>query len=222
MAAPSQTPRVLLADDHQIVRDGVRRLIESKLGWTVVAEAADGREAVDLARRLKPDIAVLDLMMPGLNGVEAIRQIKRDAPETETLIFSGSQTEETILSVFEAGARSYLLKTDPHEHILAALQALAQHKPYFTPQVGEIVFARMLSGKKTAPAETPEKGQLTAREREIVQLLAEGRSNKDVADLLKISVKTAETHRAAIMRKLKLESFADLVRYAVRNHIIEA
>jgi len=224
MATPESTPplRILLADDHQIVRDGVRRLIETQAGWSVVGEASDGREAVALAAKLRPDIAVLDLWMPELNGLEATRQIRRDSPMTEVLIFSGAQTEEMVLSVYEAGARSCLLKTEPKDRLLEALRTLSLHKPYFTPEVAEIVFARFLSGGKSAPVEaTPDRGRLTAREREIVQLLAEGKSNKEVANTLKISVKTAEAHRAAIMRKLGFETFSDLVRYAIRNQIIQ-
>lgn len=214
--------RILLADDHQMVRDGMRRLIEAQPGWSVVAEADNGRDAVALTVQHQPEVAVLDFSMPGLNGLEATRQIKRQSPDTEILIFTGGHNEETILSVFEAGARSFLLKTDAKEDILSAIRALAQHKSYFTPEVGEIVFARLLSGRKGSPEAQPERGRLTAREREIVQLVAEGRSNKEVADTLKISVKTAETHRAAIMRKLELGNLSDLVRYAIRNGIIQA
>ena len=211
--------RIFLADDHQMVRDGVRRLIESQPGWSVVGEADNGRDAVARILDLKPDIAVLDLGMPDLNGLEVTRQVKHHMPGTEVLIFTGAMSEDMVLSVFEAGARSFLLKTEDKEHILAALRALAMHTTYFTPEVGEIVFARLLSGRKKDEADT--RGRLTAREREIVQLVAEGRSNKEVADTLGISVKTAETHRAAIMRKLELGNLSDLVRYAIRNGIIQ-
>lgn len=222
MPTPKPSLRILIADDHQMVRDGIRRLIETEPTWTVVGEADNGRDAVALVNQLKPDIAVLDMGMPGLNGLEATRQIKHDVPSTEVLIFTGVQNEETVLAVFEAGARSYLLKTEGKEHIAAALRALAEHKTYLTPEVGEIVFARLLSGRKGTPEGETDRGRLTAREREIVQLVAEGRSNKEVADTLKISVKTAETHRAAIMRKLELGNISDLVRYAIRNGIIQA
>lgn len=204
-----------------MVRDGIRRLIESQPGWSVIAEADNGRDAVALVAELKPDIAVLDLGMPGLNGLEATRQIKHATPETEVLIFTGAQSEDIVLSIFEAGARSYLLKTEDKDHIIAALRALGEHKTYFTPEVGEIVFARLLSGKKAKAEDTPVHGRLTSREREIVQLVAEGRSNKEVADAFGISVKTVETHRAAIMRKLELGNLSDLVRYAIRNGIIQ-
>jgi two-component system response regulator NreC len=212
--------RVLIADDHQVMRKGVRAVVELQEGWTVCGEASTGREAVEMADRLRPEIVVMDVQMPELNGLEATRQIKKIAPETEVLMFTGLETEELVRQVFEAGARSYILKTDGKEQLEAALRSLATHKSYFTTQVGEILFAKFLTGKQKE--EDTGEGRLTDREREIVQLLAEGRSNKEVADKLGISVKTAETHRAAIMRKLRFQSFSDLVRYAIRNHIISA
>jgi DNA-binding NarL/FixJ family response regulator len=214
--------RVLLADDHQVMRRGLRAVVELMDGWEVCAEVATGREAVDAAEKMKPQIAVLDMTMPELNGLEATRQIRKVSPGTEVLIFTGHETEELVHQVFEAGARSYILKTDGKEHLEAALRALAAHKPYFTTQIGEILFAKMLHGKKGTGAESSGTSRLTDREREIVQLLAEGKSNKEVADMLGISVKTAETHRAAIMKKLQLKAFSELVRYAIRNHIISA
>lgn len=212
---------MLLADDHLVMRRGLRTLIEAMAGWSVCGEVETGREAVDAVPRLKPDIVVMDMTMPDLNGLEATRQIKKAWPQTEVMIFTGIETEDLVHQVFEAGARSYILKTAGKEQIEAALRALAAHKPYFTSEVGEILFARFLQERKGA-SESPESGRLTDREREIVQLLGEGMSNKEVADKLGISVKTAETHRAAIMKKLKFESFSDLVRYAIRNHIISA
>jgi DNA-binding NarL/FixJ family response regulator len=216
-----ENPRVLIADDHQVMRRGIRIVVESQPGWSVCGEASTGREAVELVEKLRPGIVVMDVTMPELNGLEATRQIKKIAPETEVLMFTGLETEELVRQVFEAGARSYILKTDGKDHLETALRALAAHKPYFTTQVGEILFAKFLTGRKGKEDE-PTEGRLTDREREIMQLLAEGRSNKEVADMLGISVKTAETHRAAIMKKLKFQSFSDLVRYAIRNHIISA
>ena len=216
-----ETIRVLITDDHQVMRRGVRAVIETLPGWEICGEASTGREAVEMTERLKPQIVVMDVTMPELNGLEATRQIKKIAPTTEILMFTGLETEELIRQVFEAGARSYILKTDGREHLEAALRALAVHKSYFTTQVGEILFAKFLHGKSPGKTSTGE-GRLTDREREIVQLLAEGSSNKEVGDALGISVKTVETHRAAVMKKLKFDSFSDLVRYAIRNHIISA
>jgi len=213
--------RVLIADDHEVMRRGVRTVVEMQPGWSVCGEAATGREAVELVEKFHPDIVVMDVQMPELNGLEATRQIKKIAPGTEILMFTGLETEELVREVFEAGARSYILKTDGRLPLETALRSLANHKPYFTTEVGEILFAKFLTGKKETE-ETTGDGRLTNREREVMQLLAEGRSNKDVAQALGISVKTAETHRAAIMKKLKFDSFSDLVRYAIRNHIISA
>ena len=210
--------RVLLADDHEIVRRGVRALIEKRPEWEVCGEAGDGRTAVALAGKLQPDIAIIDLAMPELNGLEATRQIKRDLPNCEVLVFSGDEDEKLIHDVFAAGARSYIVKADVNAHLVAAIEALSQHKHYFTTKTSDVVFARYLDGKGASAGG----GELTPREREIVQLLAEGRSNKEVAAVLGISVKTAETHRATIMHKLDFSSFAELVRYAIRQKIIQA
>lgn len=212
---------MLLADDHVVMRRGLRSVIEAMPGWSVCGEAQTGREAVDAAGRLRPDIVVMDVTMPDLNGLEATRQIKSEWPEVEVVMFTGIETEELILPVFEAGARSYILKTAGKEELEAALHALAAHKSYFTTEVGEVLFARFVHGKKAA-AEGGEAGRLTDREREIIQLVGEGRTNKEVASVLGISVKTVETHRAAIMKKLNLRSVSDLVRYAIRNHIVAA
>lgn len=212
--------RILLADDHEVVRHGVRMLIEKEAGWEVCGEAVDGRKAVALAEKLAPDVVVLDLGMPALNGLDAARQIKRAQPKTEVLIFTGEASEQLIHDVFAAGARSYILKSDIGGHLVAAIRALSQHKHYFTSRISEVVFARYLDDSAGAGKEKAE--GLTPREREIVQLLSEGKSNKEAAALLGISAKTVETHRAATMRKLRLDSFAELVRYAIRNKIIAA
>ncbi|MEP6936694.1 MAG: response regulator transcription factor [Chthoniobacterales bacterium] len=212
--------RILIADDHEVVREGARRLIEHTVGWQICAEASDGRTAVALAAKLKPDVVVIDLGMPELGGLEATRQIKRTRPETEVLIFTGEEDEQSIHEVFAAGAGSYILKSDIVHHLAAAIEALSQHKHYFTSRTAEVVFARYLDGRSGAGNDKAE--GLTPREREIVQLLAEGKSNKQVATVLGISIKTVETHRATIMRKLRLGSFAELVRYAVRSKIVTA
>ena len=220
LCPPMKKLRILLADDHEVIRHGVRLLIEKEPGWEVCGEAGDGRTAVALAAQLTPDVVVLDMGMPELNGLDAARQIKRALPKTEVLIFTGEESEQLIHEVFAAGARSYILKSDLSQHLTAAIRALGEHRHYFTTRISEVVFARYLDGASGAGQNQTE--GLTPREREIVQLLAEGRSNKEVAARLGISIKTVETHRAATMRKLRLDSFADLVRYAIRNKIIAA
>lgn len=215
--------RILIADDHDVLRAGARALIERQPGWQVCGEVSNGSAAVAQAEKLAPDIVVLDMSMPELNGLEAARRIQKLLPKSETLILTAHEDGTLIREVFEAGVKSYILKTHATEHLIPAIHSLAQHKPYFTSAVSEVLFARML--QKTAPKREEDEGddeRLTARERETVQLLAEGHSNKEVADKLGISLRTAETHRAAVMRKLRVDSLAALVRYAIRHHIIEA
>ena len=213
--------RVLVADDHPIVRAGLRTLIESRPRWQVCAEAANGREAVEQAAALKPDIAVLDVSMPILNGIEATRQIRKVSPETEVLILTMHDADQMIQQLIEAGCRGYILKDDADRNLLAALDSLRRHKPYFSSRVAAGLAAFPPVGPDPAVSPRRSRGRLTPREREIVQLLAEGKSNKEVAGVLGISVRTAETHRSNIMLKLDLHTVVDLVRYAVRNRIIE-
>jgi DNA-binding NarL/FixJ family response regulator len=213
--------RILLADDHDVLRRGLRDLIEEQPGWEVCAEVVNGRQAVEAAMEKKPDIAVLDLSMPELNGLEATRQIRKALPRTEVLIFTMHEDEQLIRNVLAAGAKGYLLKTDASRYIVAAIDALAHHKPFFTSNVSEAMLESFLQHGKT-PETIPSSGPITAREREIIQLLAEGKSNKKISAMLGISVKTVETHRASIMRKIGASSVVDVVRYAVRNKIAEA
>jgi DNA-binding NarL/FixJ family response regulator len=206
--------RILLADDHDVVRKGLRGLLEANPGWQVCGEAANGREAVKLAMRLKPDLAVLDLEMPELNGLEATRQIKKELPDIEVLIFTMHETDQFIRDALAAGARGYVLKADAGKYLIEGVEALSKHKPFFTSKASEALLDGFLESRLT-PVEN---NVLTDREREIVQLLAEGKANKEIAATLCISVKTVETHRSAIMRKLKIKSIVDLVRYAIRNN----
>jgi DNA-binding NarL/FixJ family response regulator len=215
------TFRILLADDHKVVRQGTRALLSATPEWEIVGEADNGRDAVSLTTELKPDIVILDIAMPELNGLDAARQIKKNSPETEVLIFTAQETEALVHDVFDSGARSYIMKTDAADHLIDALKALSEHKHFFTTRISEIVFARYIQGKNALEG-APGKSRITEREREIVQLLAEGKSTKEVATILGISARTVETHRAAIMKKLGLKSFSELIRYAVRNKIIEA
>jgi DNA-binding NarL/FixJ family response regulator len=212
--------RILLADDHELMRTGTRTLIETVVGWEVCGEARNGREAVELAEKLKPDLMVLDLSMPELNGLEATRQIKRLLPGTEVLVLTGATTEQLVPDVFESGARSFIYKTDASEQLIQAIETVSRHKPFFTSRIAEILFGRFMHADKSKKGARPGE-PLTAREREIAQLLAEGKSNKEVAAYFNNSIKTIETHRAAIMRKLRLKDVTDLVRYAVRNGLIE-
>jgi DNA-binding NarL/FixJ family response regulator len=222
MVMKTATVRILIADDHAVMREGTRAVIEQQTGWEVCGAASTGREAVEQAFAVEPNVVVMDMNMPELNGLDAAQQIKRRLPQTEILIFTAHQTDELIREVFEAGAKSFIFKSEAHHCLVEAIQSLSQHKPFFTSAVSEVLFAEILnrSGAKPHPAENSQR--LTAREREIVQLLAEGRSNKEVASVLGISIRTAETHRAAVMSKLRLDSFADLVRYAIRQNIIAA
>lgn len=214
--------RILVADDHHVVRTGLRSLLESRNGWQVCAEAANGREAVEKSGELKPDVAVLDIGMPLLNGVEATRQIRKLSPKTEILILTMHDSELLVQEVLEAGARGYILKDDADRNLIAAVDALHRHKPYFSSRVSRAGSNSSLRPGGANSADAPSRSRLTPREREILQLLAEGKSNKEIADLLGISVKTAETHRANIMLKQDFHSITELVRYAVRNKIIQS
>lgn len=214
--------RILIADDHDIVRNGLRSLLGQQGGWEVCGEARTGREAVELAGALAPDVAVLDIAMPELNGLEAAHQIRAKCPATEVLIFTMHESEELIADVFAAGARGYLLKSEAGRHIVAAIEAVAAHQPFFSTGVSATLLAAFVRERANHGANdsTAAEDVLTAREREVAQLLAEGRQNKDIARRLEISVKTVETHRAAIMRKVGAGSIADVVRYAVRHRIV--
>ena len=207
--------RILIADDHEIIRTGLQRLIEANSNWQVVAVAGDGKEAVEKAIETKPDIAIVDYSLPVFNGVEVTRQIRAKLPRTEVLIFTMHDNETLILDLLHAGARGYLLKSDANRYLISAIEALAIHKPYFTSSVSEA----LLRSFGTRPSS--EGSAITGRERQVVQLIAEGHSNKSIAELLGISLKTVETHRSAVMRKLNLPSSAALVRYAVRNKIVD-
>jgi DNA-binding NarL/FixJ family response regulator len=216
--------RILLADDHEVVRAGLRALLEEQQGWEVVAEAVDGREAVEKATKLKPDAVVIDIAMPSLNGLEAVRQIVKAVPHARVLVLTMYDSDPLIQQVLQAGARGYLLKSDAGRDLVSAIDALRRNKTFFTPKVSQMVLEGYLdkSPREKEPESEAESLRLTGRQREIVQLLAEGKSSKEVAAVLGLSVKTAETHRANIMRKLDCHSVTELVRYAIRNHIIAA
>ena len=208
--------RILIADDHAVVRSGLRAILDAQPNWEVVAEAADGKEAVLKAIETRPDIAVLDYSLPLINGIEVTRQIRAHLPKTEVLIFTMHDNESLIQDVMNAGARGYLLKSDAGRDLMAAIEALAIHKPFFTTKVSETLLKSFVTASKATGS------TLTNREVGVVQLIAEGHTNKHIARLLNISLKTVETHRASVMRKLNLSSSADLVRYAIRNKLVEA
>jgi DNA-binding NarL/FixJ family response regulator len=219
--------RILIADDHEVARQGIRALLEAHAGWEVCAEAKDGREAVELASSTNPELVLLDVGMPNLNGLEATRQILAASPNLPILILTMHDSDQVVREVLRAGARGFLLKSDAGRDLVAAVEALQLHRTFFTTRVSQMVLEGYLD------RDTPESRQdhsdkreddtgavLTGREREVIQLLAEGKTSKEVAVALHLSVKTAETHRTNLMRKLGLHSVADLTRYAVRNGIV--
>src|SRR5262245_58376230 len=211
--------RILVADDHEVVRRGVCALLEGHAGFEVCDEAVDGREAVEKAKHSHPDVVILDIGMPGLNGFDAARQIRSVSPDSEVLILTMHESEQVIREVLAAGARGYVLKSDAGRDLITAVEALSRHKTFFTSRVAEMVLQKYLEGNPELVKS--EATSLTPREREVVQLVAEGRTNKEVATTLNISVKTAETHRTNIMRKLDCHCLSELVRYAIRNKIID-
>ena len=212
--------RVLIADDHEVVRAGVRSLLESLPDCEICGEAVTGRQVVALAQQLKPDVVILDITMPELNGLEATRQIRKVAPTVQVLILSVHESEELVREILTAGAHGYVLKSDAGRELTTALQALRKHETFFTSRVAQIALRAYRNKKPAGDAPPSPAGVLTPREREVLQLLAEGKSNKETASALGISVMTVETHRSNIMRKLGAHSVAELVHYAVRHKMI--
>jgi DNA-binding NarL/FixJ family response regulator len=218
-----EATRILLADDHDLMRRGLKVLLESHPGWQVCGEAHTGWEAVKKSVELRPNVAIVDITMPELNGLEAARRIRKASPHTEVLIFSMHFSDQLIRDVLDADVQGYIVKSDSDRDLIGAVEALSKHEPFFTPRATEVILSNF--GLRTGEPEetTPEQilERPTAREREMIQLLAEGKTTREAAAALGISVKTAETHRANVMRKLQIHSVTDLVRYAVRNCIIE-
>ena len=206
----------LIADEQEIVQYGLQRLIEREAGWEVCAATASGRAAVSLAGKHRPDIAILELLLPELSGLETARRIKRLHPGTEILIFTAEDPEEVVREIFQAGAKSLISKSEPIDVLVSGLKALAEHKTFFTPRISELLFSKFLKGENGGRVNGP----LSSRETEITHLLAEGNTNKEVAKALGISVNTVEKHRETIMRKLGSRSFSDLIRYAIRHKLI--
>ena len=209
--------RIIIVDDHDAIRRGVRQLLETKAYYQVVGEAPDGRAGLELARETRPDIAILDYSVPELNGLDLSHALKREFPKIEILIYTMHDREEIVMDVLRAGVRGFVLKSDTERHLISALDALSIHRSYFSGAISDTLLNQFLESRPASLASS-----LTHREREVVQQVAEGRINKEIAQRLSISVKTVETHRASAMRKLKLRTTADLVRYAVRNQLIQA
>ena len=216
-----KTVRILIADDHDIVREGLRRLLQPQPDWTICDEAATGREAIEKTRLHQPHVVVMDFSMPELNGLEATRQIREAVPQTEVLILTMHDSEQLAREILTAGARGFVLKTHARSQLVPAVTALAQHKPYFDSGVSAMLLHSFLNPARHMTGSAPTR-RLTAREREILQLIAEGRTNKEVAARLAVTVRTVEAHRANMMKKLDLHSTGQLVLYAVRNNIVQA
>jgi DNA-binding NarL/FixJ family response regulator len=214
--------KILLADDHDLMRRGLKSLIAPRPEWAICGEAHTGSQAVALAKQHQPDVAILDISMPELNGLEAARRIRSVAPKTEILILSVHYSDHLIREILRLGIRGYMVKTDSDRDLITAIETLAKHKPFFTTCATELILTHSQRAGANMAGPMDLSDRLTSREREIVQLVSEGKSTKEVASLLGISVKTAETHRANIMRKLQVHSVTDLVRYAVRNEIVQA
>jgi DNA-binding NarL/FixJ family response regulator len=211
--------RILLADDHPIFTLGVRSLLESHEGWQVCGEAVDGRDALEKCRELNPDLVVLDISMPRLNGMDAARQILRGNPKQRILVLTDVDSEQVIRECLEAGVRGWVFKTDAAHDLTIAVEALQQHRSTFSSRVSDMVLDGYLRRPHTGPIVVV-KERLAPREREVLQLVAEGKSSKEVSAILGVSVKTVETHRSNILIKLRIHSTVELVMYAVRNGIV--
>jgi DNA-binding NarL/FixJ family response regulator len=209
--------RILIADDHELIRQGVRQVLQAQRDWQVCGEAVNGREAVAMTLVLKPDVLVLDFSLPDLNGLEVTRQVRAGRPETEVLILTMHESTQLARELQAAGVRGFVFKSDAGRTLVTAIQHLLQHRPYVTGKLSPLVRQRF--SQPAAPVGAAPVGRLTPREREIVRLIAEGRSSKEVAEVLAISVKTVDTHRANLMRKLAIHSVSELVRYALRERI---
>ena len=208
--------RILIADDHEIVRKGVRDLIEGHPGWMVCAEAADGQTALDAALRESPDIAILDVSLPLLNGIAVTRWLKKERPTTQVLLFTMHDDDETVGSGLAAGARGYLIKSDSEGHLEAAIEALAVNRPYFSSPVSELLLDAALNQRKQSRLES-----FTLRELDVAQLISEGNSNKEIARVLGVGVKTVESHRASVWRKAGVRTAAEFVRFAIKHNLIQ-
>jgi DNA-binding NarL/FixJ family response regulator len=210
--------RIVVADDHELIRRGIRQLLASRPGWKVVAEASNGRDAVRYTQQLAPNLAILDLSMPEITGLQAAQEIARLESTTEVILLTMHDSEEIIREALKSGVRGFVLKSDADRDLVDAVETVAKRRQFFTPRVADLVLNGFLATK--ARSHASDNAQLTLREREVVQLIAQGRTSKEIASQLKISVRTTECHRININRKLNFTSVADLVRYAMRNGIV--
>lgn len=212
--------RILIADDHGLLRRGVRTILQAHRRWKIVGEAANGREALEKAIKLKPDVAVVDITMPELDGLEVTRQIRKSLPDTKVLVLTMHESEHMVRRAFDAGANGYILKSDILDFLPKAVRAITENKRFLTPRVCEILLEGFLNAGNKPEEEKPPGPRITPRELEIIRLLAEGKSNKELSTQLGITVRTVETHRSKIMLKLGLHSLAELIHYAISNKII--
>jgi len=220
MARAANKLRILVADDHELVRRGIRGLLRARQGWKVIAEAANGQDAVEKANKLKPDVAIVDVSMPDLDGLQVTRQIRKTSPKTEVVVLTMHESDQMVRRVLDAGALGYVLKSDLASHLVEAVREVSAGKLFLTPKVSDIVMKGFIkTGNQPGSAEDSH-ARPTPREFEIIRLLAEGNANKKVAAELGITIRTVETHRAKIMRKLGLHSITELIHYAVRNQIV--
>jgi len=213
--------RILLADDHDLMREGIRSMLESHSNFEVCAEAKDGIEAAEKAIEYRPDVVILDVTMPKMNGLEASRRITKQLPETQVLIFTIHESEDMVRETLDAGAHGYVLKSEAPTHLAAAVEAVAQRDLYFSSGISNFVIDSLVNSGGGTTEGSIQEIPLTAREIEVLRLLARGNSNKEIATTLFISVRTVETHRRTIHKKLKLNSVAELVRYAIRLRLIK-
>jgi DNA-binding NarL/FixJ family response regulator len=222
MARGTKGLRILVADDHELVRRGIRGLLRAQRGWRVIGEATNGREAVEKTSKLKPDVAIVDISMPELDGLQATRRIREAAPGTSVVVLTMHESDQMVRRVLEAGALGYVLKSDLAAHLVKAVKDVSAGKLFLTPRVSDIVLKGFLkNGNRPEPRENS-RARPTSREVQVIRLLAEGKANKEIAAELGITLRTVETHRAKIMLKLGLHSLAELIHYALRNKIVSA
>jgi DNA-binding NarL/FixJ family response regulator len=220
MARGTKKLRILIADDHELVRRGIRGVLRDQGGWSVVGEATNGRDAIEKAGRLKPDVTILDISMPDLDGLQATRQIREASPNTDVVVLTMHDSDQMVRRVLEAGALGYVLKSDLAGHLVKAVKDVSTGKLFLTPKVSDIVLRGFLKKGNQPNPDDHSKARPTVRETEIIRLLAEGLANKEIASKLGIAIRTVETHRAKIMLKLGLHSLSALIHYAIRHKIM--